>query len=145
MDGYDLSVEIDRPPDVVWAFVSDLRRWPEWRTTIRSIEPPDELAAGAAFAGTTRLLGRTWTWGLELTAIDPPRHLAYRVTEGVATPTVEYLVEPSGAGTRFTMSGYIDDMGVVARLLKPVALRSLRRETRAHLGNLKALVEWPGG
>ena len=145
MKRIDLTIDIELPPDAVWDYVTDLRRTPEWRTTIRSIEPPEQLAVGAPFTGTTRLLGRTWHWQLEIVALDPPRHFSYVVTEGVATPTVDYVVEPLQAGTRFTMSGRIDDMGVVARLLTPFALRALRRETRLHLDNLKARLERPGG
>ena len=142
MDRYDLSIEIDAPGRQVWAVASDLGRTPEWRTTIRTIEPPDEMVIDAPFSGTTRLLGKTWHWKLRVTALDPPRHFAYVVTEGVATPTVEYLVEPLGDDrTRFTMSGHIDQMNLVARALKPFALRALRRETRVHLENLKRLVE----
>ncbi len=141
MNRYDLAVDIDRPSDAVFAFVTDLARTPEWRTTIRTIDPPAELGVGAPFTGTTRLLGRTWHWTLVVTEFDPPHRFAYRVTDGVATPTVEYLVEPRGTMTRFTMSGHIDEMNLVARLLKPLALRALRRETRAHLKQLKTLLE----
>lgn len=141
MSRLNLSVDIDRAPDDVWCYVTDLARTPEWRTTIRSIDPPSELVVGAPFAGTTRLLGRTWNWELEVTAMDPPRNFAYAVTKGVATPTVEYAVEPLGESTRFTMSGHVDRMGVFARLLEPFAIRALRRETRQHLDHLKARLE----
>ena len=76
-----------------------------------------------------------------MTALDAPRHFAYVVTEGVATPTVEYLVEPDAGGTRFTMSGYITEMGLVARLIQPFALAALRRETPRHLRFLRELLE----
>lgn len=142
MDRYDLSIEVDRPAEMVWEVASDLSRTPEWRTTIRTIDPPATMAVGSPFSGTTRLLGKSWHWKLQITAFDPPRHFAYQVTEGVATPTVEYLVEPLGDDrARFTMSGHIDQMNLVARMLKPFALRALRRETRVHLQHLKRLVE----
>ena len=141
MHRVDLGIGIDRPPPFVWALVTDLARTPEWRTTIRTIDAPLEPAVGVPFSGTTRLLGRTWTWELAVTAWEPPRRFAYTVTKGVATPTVEYLVEPDGDGTRFRFSGYIDEMTVVARLLRPPAMWALRRETRAHLVRLKELLE----
>ena len=141
MDRYDLTVDIERDAASVWDFVTDLGRTPLWRTTICTIEPPDELRIGAPFAGTTRLLGRTWNWQLEITNVEPPRHFAYTVTRGVAAPTVEYLVEPRESGTRFTMSGHIDQMSPIARVLKPLALPALRRETRVHLANLMSLLE----
>lgn len=138
---YDLSVDIDRSIDAVWSFVTDLRRTPEWRTTITTIEPPERVEVGERFSGTTRLLRRDWTWILEVTDVDAPRRFGYTVVEGVARPTVEYLLEPLGDGCRFTMSGWIDEMGIVARVLQPFALRALRRETKVHLEQLRAMLE----
>lgn len=143
MNQFDLTIDIDRTPTEVWDFVTDLERTPQWRTTIRTIEPPARMYVGAPFVGTTRLLGRTWHWQLEITVLEPHRHFAYHVTRGVASPTVEYFIEPAGAGARFTMSGHIDQMNILARILKPLALRALRRETAIHLENLRSILEQP--
>jgi len=140
---YDTSIDLDQPVADVWALVTDLARWPEWRTTITSIEPPTALTVGAPFSGTTHLLGRTWRWGLELTVVEPGERLAYDVVRGVAKPTVEYRLEPLDGGCRFTMSGSIDRMGLLGRILAPVALPSLRREAAIAVANLERLLESP--
>ena len=67
--------------------------------------------------------------------------LAYVVVEGVVKPRVSYRLEAHPAGTLFTMVGGLDQYGLAGRLLKPVALPALRRETTAHLANLKAVLE----
>lgn len=141
MRRYDTSIEIDCPVDDVWAFVSDVGAWPTWRTTITSVEPPTSLEAGAPFSGTTRLLGRTWRWGLELTVVEPGECLAYDVVKGVAKPTVEYHLEPIEGGCRFTMSGHIERMGLLGSVLAPLALPALRRESVDHVGLLKGILE----
>ena len=69
------------------------------------------------------------------------RRLGYVVVSGVVKPSVEYVVEPDPAGTRFTLSGRIEKFGLAGRLLQPVAVPVIRRETAAHLQNLKNLLE----
>jgi hypothetical protein len=137
------TIDIDRPVGEVWAFVTDLARSPEWRTTIRSIDPPASLTVGARFSGTTHLIGRTWRWQLVLTAVEPEARLAYDVVRGVVKPTVEYLLEPIDGGCRFTLAGSIDRMGLFGRILEPIARPALRRESADHVANLKRLVETP--
>lgn len=144
MDRYEHSIELMQSPETVWEFTTDLGRTPEWRTTITSIEPPAELDVGERFSGTTRLLGRSWRWELQVTVVEPERRFAYTVVEGVAKPSVEYRIEPIGAGCRFTMSGWIDDKNLAARLLMPLAVPALRRETVRHLGNLERVLAESG-
>lgn len=140
VNSYEHSVDLACSPGTAWAYTTDLARTPEWRTTITSIEPPTNLSVGEEFSGTTKLLGRTWTWGLRIVAVVHERQFAYKVVEGVATPTVEYRIEPTPTGCRFTMSGWIDEMNTIARVLKPFALRALNRETVRHLDNLRRVL-----
>jgi uncharacterized protein YndB with AHSA1/START domain len=37
----DSSIEIDAPPDVVWAVFTDVVRWPEWTSSVRKLTPLD--------------------------------------------------------------------------------------------------------
>ena len=140
-DRYEHTIELPHAPDDVWSLTTDLARTPEWRTTITSIRPPAELRVGERFSGTTRLLGRSWQWTLQITALEPTRRFAYTVVDGVARPSVEYTIEPSGRGCRFTMTGWIDDKNLAARLLIPFALPVLRREAARHLEQLRHLLD----
>ena len=137
------STEITRSPAAVWAFVTDMPQTPRWRTTVRSVEQPDPLAVGTRFAATTRLLGKTWDWVLEVSALELETRFAYRIVEGVAKMTVEYQLEATDSGCRFTMSAESDGDGTLARMLKPIAARTLRRESERHVANLKRLLESP--
>lgn len=57
---------------------------------------------------------------------------------------MEYRIEPTGAGCRFTMSGWIDDMNLAARLLTPLPSRALDRDTARHLDNLRTVLDANG-
>jgi hypothetical protein len=43
------------------------------------------------------------------------------------------------------MSAHVGGLDVLARILKPFAVRALQRETRSHLAHLKSLLETPDG
>ena len=80
----EFAAHIDRPVQEVFAFVTDLPRTPEWRTTVLRAEAIQWQAVspvGAHFRAITRVAGRRWNWVLEVTAWDPPGRFAY-VVEG---------------------------------------------------------------
>lgn len=79
-----------------------------------------------------------------MTAVEPQRRFAYKVVDGVAKPSVECRIEPTGAGCHFTMSGWIDDMKLAARMLTPLAPRAHDRETARHLDNLRTVLDANG-
>ena len=128
-------IELRTPPSEVWAFVSDLAATPRWRTTVERVDPPPEVAMGTQMPATTRVFGKRWRWTIEITALDPPRRLAYRTT-GLATIDVEYLLEPTGdGGTRFRFTGSSPSkLAVIAR-------RTLDREARKALSNLRTILD----
>lgn len=43
-------IQIDAPPDVVWATTVDVERWPEWTPTVETVKREDqgEFAVGSA-------------------------------------------------------------------------------------------------
>lgn len=141
MTEYEGSIAIDRPPEVVWSYVSDLAATPRWRTTVHRVEPPAELVPGASFDATTKVVGKTWQWRLTLDEFDPPNTLTYSVAEGFTDITVTYRLAPAGAATRFTLVASSQPRRRVERLLEPIAGRVLRRQTDQHLANLRAIVE----
>lgn len=49
MTRFRITVEIDAPPDRVWAVMSDIERWAEWTSTVTSIQRlnPGPLAVGS--------------------------------------------------------------------------------------------------
>lgn len=134
---------IDRPVADVWAFVSDLAMTPQWRTTVTSVTPPTELAAGSEFEATTRLLGRGWQWRLRITSVEPERVLSYQTIDGVADIEVEYRLARDDAGCHFALAGRSRPSGPVSRLVDRAGAWKLRREIEGQLQNLKRILEAP--
>jgi uncharacterized protein YndB with AHSA1/START domain len=140
------SVTIDRPPEEVFAYVTDLARTPEWRATVLEAEALDWTdgtpAVGRRFRAVTRVAGRRWRWVLEVTEHEPPERFAYRVAEGSYELQVAYRCEPEGTGCRFTMVGRAGQPdGAFGRQVVPLLGRLMAREMRGHLLKLKRVLE----
>ena len=120
------SVEIDRAPEDVFAYVTDPSRFSEWqdavvRAQMKSDGPPQQ---GSKLELTRRMGKREQTMTSELTAYDPPRGYAFRVLDGPVRARGKGTFEPVGDGrrTRFTFELDFDGHGI-GKLLVPLVVR----------------------
>jgi len=137
---YRRTIEIARPPEDVFAFVTDLDNLPRWQPTVREVRWDGELHEGAEFEETREMLGRRARSWLEVAVLDPPRELSIRVVEGPIPLTVRHLLEPTGEGTRLTLEAE-GEAGGLMRLAAPIAERAAARQASQDLELLKRLVE----
>ena len=77
---------------------------------------------------------------LEHLELDPPGRLVLREEDEVSIFNVEYRLEPSEAGTRFTQISEFD-WKKLPRVLHGTFARGVRRDVRGQLRALKQLVE----
>lgn len=130
----EFTVFIDRPADEVFAFVTDLPRTPEWRTSVRQA---DALEGRGRLGGRQSLHGRHSSSGssLELGArghyVGPAVAVRLRLVEGSFPMEVEHRCETHGEGCRFTMVGSANKLeGVFGRIVVPMIAWGMRRELR---------------
>ena len=91
------SIEIARPPEEVFAYITDPSRLAEWQQSLVGARPEGggPLAAGSKVA-TTRRVGRgERTMTMEVTSMSPPRSWALRGIDGPVRPIVNGAIEPS--------------------------------------------------
>ena len=117
------SEEIQRPPQVVFAFAGDYSNDPLWRTTRE----------------TMRSLGRTAVTVGEITDYSSAR-TAFRSLSGPVPCAGSREFVASAAGTRFTYSLTIRPAGFL-RVLEPLLRLVLARQARTDLRRLKHLLE----
>lgn len=111
----EVTVEttIRRPPDVVFAELTDLDTWPTWliATGIHAIERTavGAIAPGERVTVSQRAAGRASVVDAVVTVLEPPRRFAIagRDGDGVAT-TLEAVLTPDGEGTRLRWSARIE-------------------------------------
>jgi uncharacterized protein YndB with AHSA1/START domain len=124
--------EVDRPPEEVYAYLTDPSRFPEWQHDVLRVRVEDGRppGLGARFT-TTRKIGRVeQTSTQEVTRLDPPRRWAARGVDGPFRPSAEVTVEPLGDGTRSRVTVALDFEGHgIGRLLPLDVIRRMAART----------------
>jgi uncharacterized protein YndB with AHSA1/START domain len=137
------SIEIARPPEDVWAVVSDLTTHTEWRPALVEFRQLTEgpLQVGSRVREVLRFGGREIEIEDVVTALEPPRRLALRGGWKAADFEVEFTLEPSAGGTRATMDWPLYPKSLLLRIATPFLGRAMRTATREELELLKKRVE----
>jgi uncharacterized protein YndB with AHSA1/START domain len=138
---YSHTVEIGRPLEEVFAFVTDPAGYPLWQPSLVSVEPHGRgpLRLGSEATEVRRFLGRemetTWTCVEHV----PCRRSTIECADGPVPFRGTFELEPADAGTLFTWT--VETWGAAARLGGPLAGLATKRELAANAGRLKELLE----
>jgi carbon monoxide dehydrogenase subunit G len=138
----DREILVARPPDVVFDYLADVERFPQWQP---AIEWAEQLTPGA-LAPETRLwlIVRGPTGPTEVTgaivSLDRPTLLAVRTLSGPATVEAGCALSPEGAGTRVRFSATIELKGML-RFVEGAVRGMIERELPATLADLTRRIE----
>jgi uncharacterized protein YndB with AHSA1/START domain len=138
-------VEISRPPDQVFAYMTDPSHLAEWQESLVSARM-EGGSAPAVHAKMTavRKVGRVErTMTSELTEFDPPRRFRFRGIDGPVRAFGSGSVEPLDDGTRSRVTIELDFEGHgIGKLLVPLVVRpQARKELPRNQQNLKHRLE----
>jgi uncharacterized protein YndB with AHSA1/START domain len=101
---FSIEVDINAPPDRVWAVMRDVERWPTWTSTVTHVRPLDggPLAAGKRYViRQPKQLPAKWT----LTELDDKRRSFTWITRGPGMQLdAWHRVDAIGTGSRATLS-----------------------------------------
>ena len=139
----ELTVEIARPPEDVFAYLTEVANLPSWQSGVRSatIEGGGDARAGARIRESRRLLGREVTTTLEVAEFEPPRIFALRALDSPVPFAVRHELEPSGGGTLLTVTG-TGEPGLLG-FASGVMTRRIEKQFRSDFERLKKLLESP--
>jgi carbon monoxide dehydrogenase subunit G len=136
----EVVVEIARTPEEVFAYLTDVSNLPSWQSGVHSATLEGEPGAGAHIVESRHMLGRELRTTLEIEAYEPPHLFALRALDSPVPFAVRHELEPSGGGTRLTVTGEGD-----ARLLPGFAAgimaRRAEKQFRKDFERLKRLLE----
>jgi uncharacterized membrane protein len=138
------TIEIGRPAQDVFAYVSDMARHPEWQEKLlaATVETEGPMRVGTRVKQTRRVGGGTRTFTLEVTEHDPPNGLAFRGIDGPVRPRGRITLEPLDGGQRTRYSAQLDFEGHgLGLLLGPLVRRDARRQLPDSLQRLKQKLE----
>jgi uncharacterized membrane protein len=138
-----VTVDIERPPEDVFGFVSDFENNPRWQRGMRSCRwtSPAPLAVGSTYDQLARFLGKDVASSFEVVEHEPHRWVKITSTAGPFPITETRIVAPRG-GTGSTITAVVEGEGAkffrfAGPLLRPLVERSVRGDYR----RLKRLLE----
>jgi uncharacterized membrane protein len=141
------SIEIDRPPADVFAYLDELDKHGEWQQDLVSarIVTDGPVRVGTRATNTRKVPGGPREFTYEITEHDPPRKSAWRVLDGPVRAVGSVLVEPvaKGARSRVTVNFDLEGHGLGV-LIAPFARRQARQQVPADHARLKEILERGG-
>ena len=142
------SIEIDRRPEDVFAYLDQLDRHGEWQGTIIStrVETEGPTRVGSRAVDRRRVPGGPRDIPYEVTEHDPPRKVSFRGTAGPVRPVGTVTVEPldDGRRSRVTLELHLDGHGF-GKLIAPLVRMDARRHVPKDQARLKERLESGAG
>ena len=136
----ELTIDVARPAEEVFAHLVDLDRIPEWQESAVESRADEPLAEGVRIFECRRALGREVHSELEVTEFDRPRRLMVKTLKGPVRFTVDHRLAEADGGTRLTVVAE-GKAGGLMRLGEPMLARTVEAEMRKDFERLKELLE----
>lgn len=140
MPHFDLTIDIARTPDEVFALLTDVERLPEWQSSAVSATVDGELRVGATVGEQRRFMGREIATKDEVTTYEPPHRFDLKSRGGPVAYEIHHTLAARDAGTRLRVEVDVK-VGTMMRLAAQPMLKAAEREMRGDFDRLKDLVE----
>ena len=136
------AVQISRPPDEVFAFVSDARNRPLWDQSVdtEQLTSPEPIGVGSTVRTGLRSMGREYVLTWEITEHEPPGRQTIESTSGPFPTTLAYQLSARDGGTLVEFSVTGRPTGIL-RLLQPLIARNTQKNLDRGFPRLKRLLE----
>jgi uncharacterized protein YndB with AHSA1/START domain len=132
------SIDIERPADEVFAYVTDPTRFREWQSGVVDgrLEHPDHPTIGTRCFTTRRIGGANRASTSQISHLDPPHTWGVRGLDGPIRAMVDVTVEPLTANrSRLTISvdftGHGIGKALVPLIVRPQAAKEMPTNVRA--------------
>lgn len=136
------AVTVNRPPEEVYAFFSDLENLPTFMDHLDSVRTTGE---GRSHWVAKAPAGRTVEWDAEVTEDEPARGIAWRSLEGSGVDNsgaVRFAPAPAGQGTEVRCEiRYDPPGGVVATLVAKLFGEEPSQQLKDDLRRMKQVLE----
>lgn len=138
-----VSIEVDRPPEEVFAYWSDWTNNPKWQQGMESCtwtsEPP--LRLGSTYDQRASMLGRPIVSSFEVVEYEPDHLVRIKTTKSTLPLDITRRVTPrSDGGTTLDATIRGEPKGLM-RLFDPLTKRMVERNVRQDYARLKELLD----
>ena len=128
----ELTIEIARTPDEVFAYLTDVSNLTEWQPAVRAVEQK-----GDRIEETRSFLGREMHTTLEIVESEQPRLFTLKALDGPVRFTITHTLEPAGTGTRLAVVAEGDVPGFASGIVAQQAKRQFSKD----FARLKEILE----
>jgi uncharacterized protein YndB with AHSA1/START domain len=139
------TMDVDRPAEDVFAYVTDPAHFAEWQQGVVSghMDGAGPRRVGDRCVTTRKIGGAERSVTSEITHIDPPHAWGVRAIDGPIRAIVDVTVSPLQEGRRSRVKIDLDFTGHgIGKLLVPLFVRpSARKEMPQNLNRLKHRLE----
>ena len=137
------TVEIDRPPEVVFPYVINPATFPAWQSAVLDGALDREVCVGAICTTTRTIGGKPREVHSRIREYDPPHRWADHGIDGPIRGIVSVDVKPLDGGARSHVTIIIDFEGRgIGKVLVPLVVRrQAAREMPSNASRLKAAIE----
>lgn len=138
----ETTVQIERPSDEVFAYISNFENNPKWQSGQLEARFTSEgpLRVGSTYDQVAKFLGRKVVNTFEVLEYEPNRKVKASSISGSFPITFTRMVEPHDDGTEVTAIIEGDASGFF-RLAEPLLARMVQRSVDADYQNLKRILE----
>lgn len=131
------TIVIHRTPAEVFAYVTDVSRFPEWQSDVRGVH-----VDGPRFTTTRRIAGADRTMTQEVVESAAPRRWAARGTDGAIRASATVTIEPVDEGRASAVTFGLDfAAGGLGELLLPIVRRVSAKAAPVSYQRLKEILE----
>lgn len=142
---FETSIEIRRPVEAVFAFVSDPRNEPQWEETVKEVRvtPDGPPAVGTQVTAVASLLGVKLEVTSQITALEPNRSYSIKGSSGPGWMEATMCFEAVGEGTRLSLT-FQSEPGGLFKMAGPLLASQAKKQMETDLQWLKELLEARG-
>jgi uncharacterized membrane protein len=137
------SVEINRPLEEVFEYVSDVGNYPEWMAHVLEVRKhtPGSPQESDSFVVAIKSVGRRFETPYERTSYEADRRYTDRAVGGpIPNQRWHSAFQEVPGGTRFARAVEVESSGLL-KLLEPLQKRAAGRQLKNDLQTLKDVVE----
>ena len=129
----ELTIEIARPPEDVFAYLTAVSNLPAWQSGVKGATLRDGRVEESR-----SLLGRELHTTLEIVEQETPRLFTLRALDSPVPFTVRHELEPADSGTKLTVTAEGDVPGFAAKLFARRAEGQFRKDFARLKKNLES-------
>jgi hypothetical protein len=138
----EVSVEIKRPVEKVFAYTTDAKSWSKWQSVIPKAEQTSQgqVGVGTTFKGVSHMMGVNMKWTAQATEYALNKSFGKVITSAGMIIKQHNTYDPTVGGVKFTIAYDITVRGPF-KLFSPMLISTMRKELKKSLGNLKSILE----